>query len=90
MTNRPNLHQDISVEASHHDSSNPIGAAETRIERIAELVASGQLPFTAITDHPDRALVLERVGRKLRHDLIRTIAIAIARDVYHSQQDFME
>ena len=58
---------------------------EQQIERIAEMVETGEFSFKDLAAHPDRSAILEFVGRKRRQRFIKMIARAIANDFFYSQ-----
>ena len=91
MSNKPNPNdRDQSRQGPNgepHEWHNSTGA---RTERLAELVASGEVPYSALTNDPDRAHVLDIVARKRRARLVRAIARAIALDIHHTRHERKE
>lgn len=57
----------------------------TQIERLADLVASGEIPFPHDLSGHDQQLLLASVSHRRRDRLIKFVARAIAQDIHSSR-----
>lgn len=72
-------------EASREKVAHP--ARTESLDRLAALIATGEIPLPAAIGSGDKSRLLAKAGRQRRDRLIRFIARAIALDIHRSAQN---
>lgn len=79
---RPNRHGDERPPVTGPTLSQTGSAADpVPLDRLADLIANGRVPFPTDAPAPDRGRLLALVRARLRARLLAVVARAVARDI---------